>query len=112
MHKAISNHYEMKQGNSKPNKKCLERFKANRTAVELTKGDHIFFSPALNGNENTDFEPTKIEEDEDRNHAILLLKSAGNITFGNLAVKLKKSSFLERDKYPTTVSSMFEFLVK
>ena len=60
MHKAISNLYKMKQGSSKPNEKYLERFKVNITAMELTKGDHIFYSPGLTRVERMDAELLKI----------------------------------------------------
>ena len=88
------------------------RFKASVTAVELTKGDYTFLSLGLTGGERIDFEPAKIEEEEDRNNAILLLKNADDTRSGNLLSKFKESSFLERDEYPATVSSMFEFIEK
>ena len=85
----------------------------NITAVELTKGDHIFFSPGLTGIERSDAELSKIEEEEeDRNKAILLLKNLDDNRFGTLAAKLKESFFLERDEYPTTISSMFKIMAK
>ena len=102
----------MKQGNTEPNEKYLERFKANITTIELTKGDHIFYSPGLTGVERLDAKLSKIREEEERNKAIFLLKNSDNNRFGSLTAKLKESSFLERDEYPTTISSMFELMAK
>ena len=53
-----------------------------------------------------------IAEEEDRNKAILLLKNDDETRFGFLSSKLKESLFLERGKYPTAVSIMFELMVK
>ena len=60
--------------------------------MELTKGDHIFFSSGLTGSEHIDFELAKIEEEEDRNKAVLLLKNADDVRFGTIAANSRKVS--------------------
>ena len=49
MHDAMSMLYKMRQGTQETNDHFLARFKANVTAVKLTGGGHVFFSPKLVG---------------------------------------------------------------
>ena len=47
MHDAMSILYNMRQGSQESNNHYLAHFKANITAVKLTGGYHVFFSPKL-----------------------------------------------------------------
>ena len=104
--------YKMRQGTQETNDHFLARFKANVTAVKLTGGSHIFFSPKLAGVERQDLDADKIEEEEERSKAILLLKLADEGRYGALSNSLKEGTFLDRDEYPTTVTTMYELMTK
>ena len=71
MHDAMSTIYKIRQGNQQSNDHLLSRFKANITAVKLTDGNHVFFSPKLAESENHDLDQDKIEEEEERPKDIL-----------------------------------------
>jgi len=66
MHDAMSTLYKMRQGNQETNDHYLARFKANVTAVKLTGGIHVFFSPKLAEVDKQDLDKDKIEEEEER----------------------------------------------
>ena len=112
MHDALSILYKMRQGLQESNDHYLARFKANVTAVKLTGGDHVFFSPKLAEVERNEMHPDDIEKEEERSKAVLLLKLADEGRFGSLSNSLKEGTFLDRDEYPTTVATMYELMTK
>ena len=59
-----------------------------------------------------DLDADKIEEEEERSKAILLLKLADEGRYGALSNSLKEGTFLGRDEYPTTVATMYELITK
>ena len=107
MQDSIATLYRMKQGPHESNEHYLDRFKANITAVELTQGDHIFYSPGLTGLDRGEANIQMIHEEEGKNKAHLLLRNADENRYKGLIEELRKSALLERDEYPTTVVSMF-----
>ncbi len=112
MQDSIAMLYRMKHGPNKSNEHYMDRFKANVTAIELTKGSHIFYSPDLTGVERTAASQANIQAEEERNKAILLLRNADNTRYKGLVNELRKSALLERDKYPTTIANMYKVMVK
>ena len=54
----------------------------------------------------------KIEEEEERSKAILLLKLSGEGRYGALSSSLKEGTFLDREEYPTAVATMYELMTK
>ena len=112
MHDSMSMLYKMRQGTQETNDHFLTRFKANVTTVKLTGGGHVFFSPNLAGVEKQDLDLDKIEEEEERSKAVLLLKLADEGRYGALSNSLKEGTFLDRDEYPTTVATMYELMTK
>ena len=112
MQDAIAALYRMKQGPSESNEHYMERFKANITAIELTKGDHIFYSPGMTGKERGDHNKESILEEEERNKALLLLRNSDDNRYKGLMDELRKSALLERDEYPTTIADMYEVMMK
>ena len=112
MQDSIAMLYRMKQGPNESNEYYMDRFKANITAIELTKGSHIFYSPDLTSVERTDATPVNIQAEEERNKAILLLRNADDTRYKGLVVELRKSALLERDEYPTSIANMYEVMVK
>ena len=95
MHDAMSTLYKMRQGGQETNDHFLTRFKANVTAVKLTGGNHIFFSPKLAEAERNEMDTDKIEEEEERSKAILLLKLSDKGQYGALSSSLKEGTFLD-----------------
>ena len=71
----ISVLYCMRQGPNESNKHYTDRFKSNITPIKLTKGDHIFFSPGLTGNECATATTKAIHAEEESNKALLLLRN-------------------------------------
>ena len=65
------------------------------TAVKLTGGNHIFFSPKLAEVERHEMNTDKIEEEEERSKAILLLKLSNEGRYGALSSSLKEGTFLD-----------------
>ena len=112
MQDAITALYHMRQGPHESNKHCMDRFKSNITAIELTKGDHIFFSSGLTGNERATATVESIHIEEENNKALLLLHNADEHRYKGLIEDLQKSALLDRDEYPTTVVTMYEVMVK
>ena len=112
MHDALAILYKMKQGPSESNDHYLERFKSNITAVELTHGSQVFYSPGLTGTTLANATPEEVNTEEERSKAILLLKNADDHRYQALSKKLKENTFLDRDEYPVTISDMYELMVK
>ena len=104
--------YKMKQGQSELNNHYLERFKSNVTSVELTHGNQIFYSPGLTGISLANATSEEITAEEERSKAIILLKNSDENRYQSLSNKLKENTFLDRDEYPTTISDMYELMVK
>ena len=76
MQDTITTLYHMRQGPHESNKHYMDRFKSNITAIELTKGGHIFFSPGLTGNEHATATADSIHIEEESNKALLLLRNS------------------------------------
>ena len=112
MQDSIATLYRMKQGPHESNEHYLDRFKANITAVELTKDNHIFYSPGLTGIEKSRAKPENIIKEEQRNKALLLLRNSDENRYKGLAEELRKSTILDRDEYPTTLANMYEVMAK
>ena len=112
MHDAMSTSYKMRQGSQESNDHFLAQFKANVTAVKLTGGDHVFFSPQLAEGEKDEMHQDNIEKEEERSKAVLLLKLADEGRYGTLSNILKEGTFLDRDEYPTTVATIYELMTK
>ena len=102
----------MKQEPHKSNKHHMDNFKSNITAIELTKGDHIFYSPGLTGVEKSSAKSANIQAKEERNKAIILLLNADKNRYKGLSDELRKNALLDRNEYPTTVANMYEVMVK
>ena len=102
----------MRQGTQESNDHYLSQFKANVTAIKLTSGDHIFFSPKLAEGERHEIHQDDIEKEEERSKAVLLLKLADEGRYRTLSNSLKEGTFLDRDEYPTTVARMYELMTK
>ena len=102
----------MRQGTQETNGHFLARFKANVTAVKLTGGGHVFFSPRLVGADKEDLDQDKVDEEEERSKAVLLLKLVDEGRYGALSNSLKEGTFLDRDEYPTTMATMYELMIK
>ena len=112
MHDAISQLYRMKQGSQESNDKYLSRFKTNIAAVELTGGKHIFASPIISGIPAHEMSSEELNEEMDKSKAIIFLKCADEGRFGALSKRLREATYLDRDKYPTTLSTMYELMTK
>ena len=110
IHNAMSTLYKMRQGSQESNDHYLARFKANITAVKLTGGDHVFFSPKLAEGERHDMHQDDIEKEDERSKAVLLLKLADEGRYGTLSNSLKEGTFLDRDEYPTIVATMYKLM--
>ena len=112
MHDAISQLYKMKQGSPESNDNYLARFKTNIAAVELTGGKHIFASPIISGLPVYEMSFEELDEEIDKSKAIIFLKYADEARFGALSKRLRETTYLDRDKYPTTLSTMNELMTK
>ena len=112
MHDALAILYKMKQGQSESNNHYLERFKSNIASVEVSHGSQVFYSPGLIGTSSANTTTEEVTAEEERSKAILLLKNADEHRYQSLSKKLKENTFLDRDKYPTTISDMYELMVK
>ena len=75
--------------------------------MELTHESQFFYSPGLTGTSLAN-----VTAEEEGSKAILLLKNADDNRYQSLSVKLKESTFLDRDEYPITISDMYELMVK
>ena len=95
MHDAMSTLYKMRQGSQESNDHFLAWFKTNVTAVKLTGGDHVFFSPKLAEGEKDEMHQDDIEKEEERSKAVLLLKLA-QYTWG---YKKRMEHWKKRDAY-------------
>ena len=112
MQDAITALYHMRQGPHELNEHYMDCFKSNITAIKHTKGDHIFFSPGLTGNERATATADSIHIEEESNNALLLLRDSDEHRYKGLIGDLRKSALLDRDKYLTTVANMYEVMVK
>ena len=112
MHDAMPTLNKMRQGNQETNNNFLYHFKAIVTTVKLTGGNHIFFSPKLAESEKHDLDQDKIEEEEERSKAVILLKLSDEGRYGALSSSPKEGTFLDIDEYPTTVATMHELMTK
>ena len=112
MHDAISQLYRMKQGSQEANDNYLARFKTNVAAVELTGGKHIFASPIISGLPVHEMTPEELDKEVDKSKAIIFLKCADESRFGALSKRLREATYLDRDEYPTTLSTMYELMTK
>ncbi len=111
MHDAISTLYRMKQGAQETNDHYLARFKTNVNAVELAGGAHLFFSPELAGADDTITDEEK-DSEIDQSKAILLLKCADDVRYGDLSDKLREGTYLDRDEYPRSIAMMYDLMTK
>ena len=74
MQDTIATLYRMRQGPHESNEHYMDCFKSNITPIELTKGDHVFFSPGLTGNERATATTDSKHIEEESNKALLLLQ--------------------------------------
>ena len=84
----------MKQGPSESNNHYLERFKSN---ISSTLADTT---------------PEEVVAGKERSKAILLLKNSDDSRYQTWSANIRENTFLDRDKYPTTISDMYELMVK
>ena len=80
--------------------------------VELTGGKHIFASPIICGMTCEEMLEQELEEEMDKSKAIILLKSVDDNRFGALTKRLREATYLDRDEYPTSVTTMYELMIK
>ena len=106
LHEAVSTLYKMKQGETEANDNYLEIFKSNIMTVELTGGKDCFCSKGIMTKGNNDPTDDEIKAEEDKMQAILLLKNVDEKRYGGLSKSLKEGSFLARDEYPISISSI------
>ena len=102
----------MKQGNQESNDNYLARFKTNVAAVELTGRKHIFASPTLCGMGDQEMTTEEINEEANKSKAIIFLKCSDDLRFGALSKRLREATYLDRDEYPTSLSTMYELMKK
>ena len=102
----------MKQGNQESNDNYLARFKTNVAAVELTGDKHIFASPTISVIDVHKMTSEEIDEEVDKSKAIIFLKCSDDSRFGALSKRLREATYLDRDEYPTTLSTMYELMTK
>ena len=100
----------MKQGSQESNDNYLSRFKTNIAAVELTGGKHIFASSIICGISVHEMSAEKLNEEIDKSKAIIFLKCADEGRCGALSKRLREATYLYRDEYPTTLSTMYELI--
>ena len=110
-HDALAALYKMKQGQDESNSEYLERFRSIVNSAELAQASNVFCSPALM-EVAQDGKPTDqdINDEEEASMAILLLKNSDPKRYSSLSKKLREGTFLSRDEYPVTVSTMYEFM--
>ena len=112
MHDAISQLYRMKQGSQESNDNYLSRFKTNVAAVELSGRKHIFASSIISGIPVHEMSTEELNEEIDKSKAIIFLKCADEGRYGALSKRLREATYLDRDEYPTTLSTMYELMTK
>ena len=81
-------------------------------AVELTGGKHIFASPIISGLPIEEMTSEELDEEVDKSKAIIFLKCADEGRFGALDKRLKEATYLDRDKYPTSLATMYKLMTK
>ena len=79
--------------------------------VELTGGKDFFYWKGIMTKDNDDSTDDEIKVEEDKMQAILLLKNTDEKRYGGLSKSLKGGSFLARDEYHITISSIYELMV-
>ena len=102
----------MKQGSQESNDNYLVRFKTNVAAIELTGGKHIFASLTISGIPIEEISSQEFDEEVDKSKAIIFLKCADEGRFSALSKRLKEATYLDRDKYPTSLATMYELMTK
>ena len=114
LHKALSELYHLRQGETESDDRFLERFKSTVTTVELAQGASVFCikSIAEISDRSVDMTEPQVTEESQRSKTILLLETSDPKRYGNLSSRLQESASLGRNEYPRTVSSMYEVLVK
>ena len=104
---------DLKQSEVEPNDRYLERFKSNVNTIELAHGEYIFcptsFVKPVDPNNITAAEK-KIECEKMK--AALLLRNSDHKRYGALSHRLREGVTLGRNKYPETLSSMYELMVR
>ena len=99
----------MKQGVQETNDNYLSRFKSNIAAVKLTDGEHIFLSQILSAEGDiTTLTDKEILDEQECSKAIILLKCSEAASYSKLIQNLKEATYVDRDKYPTSIASMYE----
>ena len=112
LHDAISQLYRMKQGSQESNDNYLTRFKTNVVAVEPTGGKHIFALPTISGIPIEEMSSQEFDEEVDKSKAIIFLKCADEGRFSALSKRLKEATYLDRDEYLISLSTMYELMTK
>ena len=112
MHDAISQLYQTKQGNQESNDNYLARFKTNIAAVELTGVKHVFPSPTISGMTIQEMTQQDLEEEMGKSKAIILLKCVDNNRFSALSKRLRDAMYLDHDKYPISIATMYDLMIK
>ena len=102
----------MKQGSQESNDNYLSRFKTNIAAVELTGGKHIFASSIICGISVHEMSTEELNEEIAKSKAIIFFKFADEGRYGALSKMLREATYLDRDEYPTTLSTMYELMTK
>jgi len=112
-HRPLSEIYHLKQGEAESNDRFLGMFKSTVNTVEIAQGKSIFcIKPMMIATDKN--APTKEEilAEEQKSKAIMLLESADKKRYGFLTARLEESASLGRNQYPTSVSSMYEVMMK
>ena len=114
LHKALSELYHLKQGETESNDKFLERFKSAVNTVELAQGESVFCVKALANISDISTGISKVETtaESEKSKAILLLETSDQKRYGQLSTRLQESYALGTNEYPKTTASMYEVMVK
>ena len=102
---------KMRQGHSESNDSYMERFRSNVAIVELVHGSHVFCSHAIIDKAAAIPTAEEIAVEEERFKAMLLLHNADEKRYGQLRERFRENALIGINKYPKTISLMYELIV-
>ena len=109
--KALTALCNIRQGKTESNDSFRKRVDAYALTLKLSGGEHIMCSPTLIKASNKK-EPTedKIEVEEDKFKAMLMILCANHIRYGALQKSLFEGVYKGRDEFPTTITMAYDLL--
>ena len=80
--------------------------------MKFTGKYYVFFSPKLTKVDKHNLDQYKVEEEEERSKAVLLLKLSDEGKYKSRFNSVKEGAFLDRDEYSTTVATMYTSMIR